>query len=337
MANKPNDDLFESSAMTFGEHLEELRKTLFKVLIWLAIGLGVGLIFADKVIMVIALPVEKAMEDYHQKKKLKDLIEHHEDPSNNLGELTEEDIANYEAEAEKNKWMTEIIYIRPSELNRVLGNEVPKELTEEDEPVELIVYRPVGASLKSLKAEEVFIIWFKAGLVFGATLVSPMLFWHFWQFIGAGLYTHEKKYVWIFLPFSLFLFFGGAALAYFQVFAPVLNFLFSFNLMVGIEPDLRISEWIGFVLFLPLGFGISFQLPLVMYFLNRMGMISVKSYISQWRIAILVIFLLSMVLTPADPISMLLLAIPLTVLYFGGILMCLWMPTGGSPIEAPAT
>lgn len=265
------------------------------------------------------------------------------------------------SQAEKFEWMTEVIHVDPSDLRRLLdevNNEGSEKTVEEPEPMKepetqktsvvdveeeaiprplpLVIYRHPGSALKSLRAEEVFVIWFKAGLVFGATLVSPMLFWHFWQFVGAGLYSHEKKYIWVFLPISLFLFFGGAALAYFQVFAPVLNFLFSFNLMVGIEPDLRISEWIGFVLFLPLGFGISFQLPLVMYFLNRMGMISVKSYVSQWRIAILVIFLLSMILTPADPISMLLLAVPLTFLYFGGILMCLWMPTGGSPIEAPA-
>ena len=76
---------------------------------------------------------------------------------------------------------------------------------------------------------------------------------------------------------------------------------------------------------------VSFQLPLVMLFLQRIGIFSVEMYLSKWRIAILAIFVISMVLTPADPISMLLMACPLSVLYFGGVAMCYWMPRGRNP------
>ena len=107
--------------------------------------------------------------------------------------------------------------------------------------------------------------------------------------------------------------------------------LFSFNKWMNIDPDPRISEWMSFVLMLPLGFGISFQLPLVMLLLERIGIMSVASYLDKWRISILVIFVISMLLTPADPISMLLMAVPLTLLYFGGIAMCRWMPRRRSP------
>jgi sec-independent protein translocase protein TatC len=82
---------------------------------------------------------------------------------------------------------------------------------------------------------------------------------------------------------------------------------------------------------LPLGFGISFQLPLVMLFLNRIGIFTLEAYLSRWRIAVLVIFVLAMFLTPADPISMLLLAVPLTILYFGGVALCKWLPRPKSP------
>jgi sec-independent protein translocase protein TatC len=113
----------------------------------------------------------------------------------------------------------------------------------------------------------------------------------------------------------------------------VLDFLFSFTRSMGIDPDLRISEVISFVLFLPLGFGVSFQLPLVMLLINRMGILSVEAYLEKWRIAILGIFVISMFLTPADPISMLLMAVPLTVLYFLGVGLCLWMPRGRNPFD----
>ena len=82
---------------------------------------------------------------------------------------------------------------------------------------------------------------------------------------------------------------------------------------------------------MPLGFGVSFQLPLVMLFIHRIGLISIETYIEKWRIAILVIFVIAMLLTPSDPYSMLLLAGPLTGLYFLGLGLCKWMPRGKNP------
>jgi len=140
------------------------------------------------------------------------------------------------------------------------------------------------------------------------------------------LYPHEKNQVYMYLPISLGLFFAGILLAYFFVFDPVLQFLFSFNARLGISPETRMNDWLGFFMFLPLGFGVAFQLPLVMLLLNRLGVITVGTYLSKWRIAIMIIFVVAMVLTPADPISMLLMAFPLTFLYFVGIGLCQWMP-----------
>lgn len=153
------------------------------------------------------------------------------------------------------------------------------------------------------------------------------------MFVAAGLYPHERRYIHLYLPISLFLFLAGILLAYFGVFKPVLMFLFTFNASMGIDPQPRIGEWLTFVMILPLGFGIAFQLPLVMLFLNRIGLLSIEAYLSKWRIAVLVIFVISMLLTPADPISMLMLAAPLTVLYFGGILLCKWMPRSRNPFQ----
>src|SRR5207244_3911939 len=112
----------------------------------------------------------------------------------------------------------------------------------------------------------------------------------------AGLYPNEKKYVNVFLPFSVGLFLGGALLAYFFVFPPVLNFFFGFSDWLGQEQRPRIGEWLSFVLMLPLAFGISFQLPLIMLFMERIGMVTVKAYISKWRIAVLGMSIAAMVL-----------------------------------------
>jgi sec-independent protein translocase protein TatC len=188
----------------------------------------------------------------------------------------------------------------------------------------------------SMSPQEAFLIYIKASLITGLVLGSPWIFWQIWSFVAAGLYPHERKYVHVFLPFSLGLFLLGASTAFFFVFEPVLSFLFNFNTMLGIEPTPRISEWLSFVLILPLGFGISFQLPLVMLFLERIGIFSVEAYIEKWRVAILVIFIISMLLTPADPTSMLLMAMPLSVLYALGVLLCRYMPSNRNPFDEPA-
>jgi sec-independent protein translocase protein TatC len=86
---------------------------------------------------------------------------------------------------------------------------------------------------------------------------------------------------------------------------------------------------------IPLGFGIAFQLPLVMLFMNRIGLFQVADYLAKWRVAIMIIFVAAMLLTPSDPISMLLLAIPLTFLYFLGVAMCQWMPANTNPFAEP--
>jgi len=198
--------------------------------------------------------------------------------------------------------------------------------------VETRVWRPIRAVVRSLSAQEAFMIYIKAAFVAGLVISSPYVFWQIWSFVAAGLYPHEKRYVHVYLPFSLGLFLAGAALAFFGVFPFILKFLLAFNKAMNIDLDARISEWISFVLLMPLGFGFAFQLPLVMLFLNRIGLFSIEAYWSKWRIAVLVVGVLSAILTPSpDPVSMLMMAVPMTSLYFLGIALCKFMPRNRSP------
>jgi sec-independent protein translocase protein TatC len=195
-------------------------------------------------------------------------------------------------------------------------------------------WKPVKVRFQVLDAQEGFMIYLKAALLTGVVLASPWVFYQVWLFVAAGLYPHEKNQVFIYLPISFLLFLAGASLAFGFVFEPVLNFLFQFNQVLNAEFDPRIGAWLSFVLILPLGFGISFQLPLVMLLINRLGFVSVELYMQQWRMAILIIFVVAMVLTPADPVSMMLMAVPLCGLYVLGIGMCLWMPKSRNPFDA---
>jgi len=177
----------------------------------------------------------------------------------------------------------------------------------------------------SISQTEAVMFWIKASFITGLVLASPWVFYQIWHFVASGLYPHERGYVYTYLPLSVGLFLAGVALTFGLVFDTVLDFLLSFNDWLGIEPSPRVADWMSFVLWMPLAFGISFQMPLVMLFLDRIGIANAKSYLKGWRLAILCIFIVSAILAPSpDPYTLLMLAMPLTVLYFGGIGLCLW-------------
>jgi len=358
MAKQREEDLFKDTTMTFGEHLEELRVCLWKAVLGLAVRFCVGLYWGGDVVGFIETPLKDALKKYHEKQSVKEVGKRLDE----LGELgykfpenadqDQLEVFFGETVLDDGKRLSQLklerVYVNPTELLRRLKEASPSQFQDvslpADDPdrsfgerdlVPVFLWREIAGEVRvtSLSAHEPFLIYIKASLLLGVLLASPWIFYQMWTFVAAGLYGHEKKYVHIFLPFSLALFFSGAALAFFFVFGPVLEFLFRFNEALGIAQDIRISEWLGFVLMLPLGFGVSFQLPLVMLFLQRIGIFDVETYLLKWRMAILVVFVLAMFLTPADPTSMILMAAPLTVLYFGGILLCKYMPRNRSPFD----
>ncbi len=361
MPRPREEDLFADTTMTFGEHLEELRTCLFRAIAGLLVGFVVGLYFGGNVVAFIQRPLKKALSEYYEDQAVERLSELQTE-----GRLPPGDISHYRRLVEKDQLLASEVYLDPEEIREYARKlwpdlDIPAgapgagsatadsqgageaaeaessagRAVRREDMVRMFLWRPTDDEVRvtSLSAHEPFSIYLKAALVTGALLASPWIFFQIWAFVAAGLYPHEKQYVHVFLPFSLGLFLLGAALAFFFVFEPVLRFLFMFNAWLGIEQDIRISEWLGFVLILPLGFGIAFQLPLVMLFLERIGIFDVEAYLMKWRIAILVIAVVSMILTPADPYSMVLMAGPLTLLYFGGILLCRLMPKAKSPFD----
>jgi len=167
--------------------------------------------------------------------------------------------------------------------------------------------------------------YMKVSFVAGLILASPWVFYQLWLFVAAGLYPHERKYVYTYLPMSIGLFLGGIAFCFYAVLPTVLDFLLGYNARLQLTAQIRISEWISFAIMLPLMFGISFQLPLIMLFLTKINLFQVSHYLGQWRMAVLAIAVISMVLTPTpDPMTMLLMMAPLLLLYFMGIGLCYW-------------
>jgi sec-independent protein translocase protein TatC len=184
--------------------------------------------------------------------------------------------------------------------------------------------------LSVLSVQEGMVVWFKVSIICGLVMGSPMILYQFWAFIGAGLYPHEKRYVYIFFWPSLSLFVGGVLLCQFVVLPGAVKALLAFNDFLGFDPDIRLREWLSLALILPLVFGLSFQTPVVMVFLNRIGLFTAADYLSKWRYACFILAVLAAVLTPTpDIITMMYMFVPMFGLYLGGIAFCHFLP--GSP------
>jgi sec-independent protein translocase protein TatC len=154
--------------------------------------------------------------------------------------------------------------------------------------------------------------------------------------VAAGLYSHERRYVHVYLPLSVGLFLGGAMFAFYLALPLVLDFLLGFNRWLGVVPQIRLSEWVSFVILLPVMFGISFQLPLIMLFLERIGIFTISDFRSRRRLAIFAMAVASMMLSPGgDAGTMLLMFVPLVILYEFGIVLCSRWKTD-RPFDEPA-
>ncbi len=151
------------------------------------------------------------------------------------------------------------------------------------------------------------------------------------------MYPHEKKYAYLFFVPSVVLFVTGVLLCQFIVLPGAVKALLKFNELLGFDPDIRLNEWLSLAIILPLVFGISFQTPLVMVFLNRIGMFSAADYLTKWRYACIILAFFSAMVTPTpDVVTMLYLFVPMFGLYLFGILICHVFP-GFDPDEDEET
>jgi len=175
--------------------------------------------------------------------------------------------------------------------------------------------------LKIKNLPDPFILSLRVSFIFGLLLASPVVFWQMWTFVGAGLYKHERRYVYIFAPFTLVLFLAGAAFSYYMMARFGMRFLLSLVPPGQYEPDIDALRYPSFLLQISLAMGLVFQLPIVMMFLIKVGIVNIETFRKQRKVAILVIFIIAAVLTPPDVFTQLMMGIPLIFLYELGIIL----------------
>ncbi|MEW6268872.1 MAG: twin-arginine translocase subunit TatC [Thermodesulfobacteriota bacterium] len=182
----------------------------------------------------------------------------------------------------------------------------PVTLAAGDQPLKLI-----GTAVT-----EAFFTKLKVSFIAGVFVASPAILYQAWQFVSPGLYDNEKYYVVPFVFFGTFFFLAGALFCYAFVFEIGYAFFLEQYATIGIEPTLRISEYLSFSARMLLAFGVTFELPVVAFFLSRVGVIDHNTLIRPWRYALIGIVVIAAVLTPGpDVASQLLLVAPLVVLY----------------------
>jgi len=173
--------------------------------------------------------------------------------------------------------------------------------------------RPV-ARVYFFSPTEAFAIRIKISIILGIILSVPVIFYHIWQFVVPGLFEREIKAVVPAVIFSTLFFLIGGTFCFFVVLPTAIKFLMGFG-TEKLEPMIKIGSYISFVSYTTLAFGAVFELPIVSYFLGKLGIITDKTLRKGRRYAVLGILVLAATITPPDLFSQIMLAIPLYILY----------------------
>jgi len=180
------------------------------------------------------------------------------------------------------------------------------------EPLKAVL--PEGQRLIYTALPEAFFTYLKLSILAGVLLALPVIFYQIWSFVAPGLYRHEKRYAVGFVVSSSLLFFGGAVFGYLVVFP------FGFKFFVGFGNDLiqplpALKAYFSFSLRLLIAFGAVFELPIVIFFLSRMGVVDHRFLRKNYKWAVLLTFVVGAIFTPPDVLTQIMMAVPLLALF----------------------
>jgi len=286
--------------LTIIQHLEELRQRLIKVALALAVAIAISLIFVQPLFSLLLRPIS--------------------------GLTTGSTPVSTSLFLAETKVLTTTIFLPPENpLGSITaisatillpqGTELPVSYLSPQETVKPVFLRPT----------EMFITYFKLALVMGVGLAMPVIVWQFMMFLKgpgySGLSRKEMRSLYALVPLAGVFFLIGMAFAYFLMLPFALKYLFGLGGDLA-RPMPAVGDYFSFVTTLLLWVGLSFETPLIIFFLAKVRVVNTKK-LSSWRkYAILASFVLAAVITPTpDPFNQLLVAIPLVILYEIGIWM----------------
>src|SRR6266446_7314477 len=200
----------------------------------------------------------------------------------------------------------------------------------------LAALRPDQALIIGTGVTEAFFTKLKVSAIAALFAASPIIFFQAWRFVAPGLYESEKRLAVPFAVAASFFFVLGASFCYWLVFPVGFRFFLAEYESISVAPQIRISEYLTFASRMLLAFGVTFELPVVTFFLARVGVVTHRTLLGTWRYATVVIFIVAAMLTPGpDVASQLLMATPLLVLYWLSIGVA-WLVARPAPAAVPA-
>ena len=189
--------------------------------------------------------------------------------------------------------------------------------------VEVMQEFNIKGSIVSGTPHQPFMLWMRASMLAAFVLASPWIFYQMWMFIAAGLYPNERKYVNWGVPFSALLFCAGALFFLGFIAKQIMRFFLGFgqSYMPHVMPMLNVKEYISLMTTLMVVFGLAFQMPIVVFILGKMGLVTVKQLNKYRRYVIVIILIVAAFATSPSPVDQVGLAIPMWLLYELGILL----------------
>ncbi|HCJ51661.1 MAG: twin arginine-targeting protein translocase TatC [Gallionellaceae bacterium CG1_02_56_997] len=188
----------------------------------------------------------------------------------------------------------------------------------------LLAKLPAGGQMIATDVTTPFFVPLKVAMMAAFLIALPYILYQAWRFVAPGLYAHEKRLVVPLIVASTLLFFCGMAFAYFVVFPVVFGFITA-SAPLGVAVMTDIDKYLSFVLSMFVAFGITFQVPVVVVVLVRMGIVSVEKLREIRPYVVVGAFVVGAIFTPPDVVSQIMLALPLWLLYEAGIIVGAWV------------
>lgn len=297
-------DGVELPRMSFGDHLDELRSRLVKAVLAVLVAVLALLPFKGPVQELILAPYRVLWRD--------GFIEH-------VRTLEEREAAAKAAGAPLDRFTERFLATCRRDGDVILAGEHPfPQVIPGDTGY------PLPYTLYATNGLEDMLTFMWASLVFALVLASPVVIWQAWAFVAAGLYPHERKIFYRYFPFMLLLMGGGVLFGYRIALPYSLGFLVRMMDPSQVSAIFSVGQFLTLEFALTAAMGLVFQLPLVMVALQRIGLVTHATFRRNWRMIILLIFVLAAVVTPPDPASMLLMSTPMVLLYGLGLVLTWW-------------
>jgi Tat protein translocase TatC len=274
------EDPFEKTRMTLGEHLSELRRRLIRSAIALFIAFALGWCVYEEATDFLKEPMKWA-----------------------LAKINSEQVEKYEAELQKHPDLPRSTYFESDDPTRV---KLRPELT-------------VSPRLVQGEIGEGFAVALQVSTFVSLVLAAPFVLWELWGFIGAGLYVHERRAILKYFPISIGLFLAGAVFGYLVLARYAFYFLCKVYPPEEVQTLLSLGSYLSLLTSLTLILGGVFQIPVLIYAVVRMGLVSRDFFVKYRRHFIVVTFIVAGILTPPDPYTQSMVAIPMCLLYEAGL------------------